>query len=296
MRAQGPPPGDDGDLVDGIGAGNEPGHQGVAGFVVGGIAPFPLAQDEALALRAHEDLVLGVLEVLHGKGLPLPRRAANKAASLARFSRSAPENPGVPRARMERSTDSDQGGAPGVDLEDGLPAFEVRDGDHHLAVEAAGPQQGGVQDVRAVGGGNEDNPFVGLEAVHLHQELVQGLFPLVVTATQAGAPMAAHGVDFIDEDDAGGVFLGLDEQVPHPGSAHAHEHLHEVGTADAEEGNPRFAGDGPGQEGLAGARGAHQENTLGDAAPQAGKFLGVFEEFDDLRRLLPWLPRCRPRH
>jgi hypothetical protein len=69
-----------------------------------------------------------------------------------------------------------------MDLEDGFPPLEVGDGDHHLTVEAAGPQQGRVQNVRAVGGGDEDNPFIGLKAVHFHQELVQGLFPLIVAA------------------------------------------------------------------------------------------------------------------
>jgi hypothetical protein len=69
-----------------------------------------------------------------------------------------------------------------MDLEDGLPSSNVGDRDHHLAVEAARPEEGRIQDVRAVGGGDEDYPFIGLKAVHLDQELVQGLFPLIVAA------------------------------------------------------------------------------------------------------------------
>ena len=52
-------------------------------------------------------------------------------------------------------------------------------------------------------------PLVGAEAVHLHQQLVQRLFALVVPAAQACASLAAHGVDLIDEDDAGMVFWPL---------------------------------------------------------------------------------------
>ena len=283
-EAQGPAPGDDGDLVDGVGARGEPGHQGMAGLVVGGVAAFPLGQDEALAFGAHEDLVFGLLKVVHGDQIAAPagRKQGGFVGQVLQVG--SGKSGGAPGQDGEVHGVG-QGGAAGMDLEDGFPAFEVRDRDHHLAVEATGTQQGRVQDVGTVGGGDEDHPFVGLKAVHFHQELVQGLFPLIVAAAQTGAPMAAHGVDFIDEDDAGGAFLALDEQVPHPGGAHADEHLHEVGAADAEEGDPGFAGDGPGQQGLAGARGAHQEHALGDAAAQAGELLGVFEEIDDFRHL-----------
>jgi energy-converting hydrogenase Eha subunit H len=58
-------------------------------------------------------------------------------------------------------------------------------------------------------------PFVRLETVHLDEQLVQGLFALVVTAAEAGAAMTADRVDFVDEDDAGRVLLALLEQVAH---------------------------------------------------------------------------------
>jgi hypothetical protein len=45
---------------------------------------------------------------------------------------------------------------------------------------------------------------------------------------------------------------GLSKQVPHARGAHADEHLHEVGAADGEEGHPRLARRGLGQQRLAG--------------------------------------------
>ena len=44
---------------------------------------------------------------------------------------------------------------------------------------------------------------------------VQRLLALVVATAHAGATLAAHSIDFIDEDDGGGVLLGLIEQVTH---------------------------------------------------------------------------------
>src|SRR3546814_18074433 len=79
-----------------------------------------------------------------------------------------------------------------------------------------------------------------------------GLFAFVVAATQAGATLAADRVDFIDEDDARCVLLGIFEHVAHAGSTHADEHFDEVGTRNAEERHLGFAGDGLGQQRLAG--------------------------------------------
>ena len=102
-----------------------------------------------------------------------------------------------------------------------------------------GPQQGGVEDVGPVGGGDEDDAGAGVEAVHLDEQLVEGLLPLVVAAAQAGAAVAADGVDLVDEHDGGRRLLGLLEQVADPAGADADEHLDEVGARDREERHAR---------------------------------------------------------
>ena len=170
--------------------------------------------------------------------------------------------------------------------QDGLATLPVRTVDDDLPVETPRAQQRRVEDVGPVGRGHDDDALVGLEAVHLHQQLVEGLLALVVTAAQAGAAMAADGVDLVDEDDAGLVLLGLVEEVTDAAGADPHEHLHEVGSGDAEEGDPGLAGHGPRQQRLAGARRSEQQHALGDAGAEALEAFGVLEELLDLVEFL----------
>src|ERR1035441_2663343 len=95
-------------------------------------------------------------------------RAARMAPSLMRLARSAPENPGVCFAS----------------------AADVGAIEHHVAVEAARSKQSRVENVGAVGGGDDDDVRRGLEAVHLHEQLVEGLLALVMTAAEPGATLA----------------------------------------------------------------------------------------------------------
>jgi hypothetical protein len=110
-----------------------------------------------------------------------------------------------------------QGHPPDVDLQDLAAAGLVGRADGEAAVEAARPQQGRVEDLGPVGGGQHNHVLGAGEAVHLGQDLVQGLLALVV-ATHAEGPAtgAADRVQLVDEDDRRGVGLGRLEQVPDP--------------------------------------------------------------------------------
>ncbi len=97
-----------------------------------------------------------------------------------------------------------------------------------------------------------------------------------MTAAQSGAAMAADGVNFVNENDAGSILLALLEQVAHTASADADEHFDEVGAGNREEGNIGFASDGARQQRLARAWRADQKHALGNAAAQFLKLLRVF--------------------
>ncbi len=169
--------------------------------------------------------------------------------------------------------------------QDLFAAANVGTRNHHAAIEAAGPQQRRIEHVRTVGGGDQDDAFVRLEAVHLDQQLVQGLLALVVSAAEACATMTADRVDFVDEDDAGSVLLALLEQVADAACAHADEHLHEVRTRDAEERHVGFAGHRARQQGLAGSRRSDQQHAFRNAAAQLLELLRLAQELDNLFQL-----------
>jgi hypothetical protein len=85
----------DRDFVDGIEAGNPQAEHHVARLVIGGEPPLVLREDEALALGSEHDLVLRLLEVVHGDAVRV-LAGGEQAASLQMFARSAPLIPACP--------------------------------------------------------------------------------------------------------------------------------------------------------------------------------------------------------
>ena len=173
-----------------------------------------------------------------------------------------------------------------MNLENLFAADDIRIRHHHLAVETARTQQRRIEHVRPVGRRDQDHAFIGLEAVHLDQQLVQGLLALVIAAAEAGAAMTADRVDFVDEDDAGRVLLGLFEHVADAAGADADEHLDEVRTRDGEEGNIGFAGHRARDQRLAGAGRTDQQHAARNPSAEPLIFSGVAQEFDDLLQVL----------
>ena len=172
-----------------------------------------------------------------------------------------------------------------VHLQDLLAADHVRIGHYDLTVETAGAQQRRIEHVRPVGGGDQNDAFIGLEAIHLHEQLVQRLLAFVVAAAETRAAVAADGVDLVDEDDARRVLLRLLEHVAHPARADADEHLDEVGARDGEERHIGLAGDGARQQRLAGAGRADQQQAARNAAAEPLEFARVAQELDDLLQI-----------
>ena len=252
--------------------------------------------DAALALRAGDDALEGLGELVHPDDLLVAPRGEDRglvdevrevrAGEAGRLARDLLDDD----ALVERL-------ALGVDLEDREAALHVRAVEDDLAVEAAGPQERRVEDVGPVGGGDDDHVGVRVEAVHLDQDLVEGLLALVVRAAEAGAALAADRVDLVHEHDARAVALGLVEQVAHAAGADAHEHLDELGAGDAEERHARLAGDGARHQGLAGARRPDEQHAARDARAERVELLGVLEELHDLLELRLCLvdARRRPR-
>ena len=166
-----------------------------------------------------------------------------------------------------------------------LPLGPVGQRDDDLAVEPAGAAQRGVQGVRPVGGGQHHHPGGVVESVHLGEQLVERLLPLVAAGEAAVVAAGAEGVDLVDEHDRRPAGAGLLEQIPDPGRADADEHLHEARARYGEEGDVGLAGDRAGEQGLAGAgRPGHQHATR-SARPGPVVAAGVAQVVDDLADL-----------
>ena len=136
----------------------------------------------------------------------------------------------------------------------------------------------GVEDVGPVGRRDDDDALGRVEPVHLREHLVERLLPLVVTTAEPRTALAPDGVDLVDEDDGRRLLAGRLEEVAYPAGADADEHLHEVGTAHRQERDAGFAGHGPGQKGLARARGAHEQDPLGDLGADVPEPVGRLQE------------------
>ena len=187
-------------LCSGSALGSTDGEDGVAALVDRGGPLLLGAEHQALAASTHHDTVAGVLEVD-----ALDLLAATTHGEQRRFVDEVGEV-GAAHARrgLRHHLEVDVGAhalVAAVHLEDGEALLVLGQRHHDLAVETTGAQQRRVEDVGAVGGGEDDDALAGLEAVHLGEHLVERLLALVVPAAEAGAALAADGVDLVDEDD-----------------------------------------------------------------------------------------------
>ena len=223
----------------------------------------------------------------------LLRRAASRAASLSRFSRSAPVKPAVVFAMSEQLDIRVKLLVARMNLEDRLAALDIRRADIDLTVEAARTQQRVVQDILAVGRGDDDNALVRAEAVHLDEQLVERLLALVMTAAESCAALTADRVDLVDEHDGRRVLLGLLEQVAHARCADADIQLDEVRAGDRQERNACLACNRTRDQRFTGARRADQQHALGNARADLHEFLRIFQKLNDLLQLGLFLVRAR---
>ena len=254
----------DRDLRDGVGVAHRRRRERVAALVVRGDELLLVVHHARATLRAGHDAVDGLVEGAVVDELRVAARGEQRG--LVEHVREVGAGEAGRLAREHLEVDAlGHRLALGVHLEDLLAALQVGSVDADLAVEAARAQQGGVEDVGAVGRRDQDDVGLDVEAVHLDEQLVEGLLALVVAAADAGAAVAADGVDLVDEDDGRRVLLGLLEQVAHAARADADEHLDEVRAGDRVERHARLARDGAGEQGLAGSGRAVQQHALRDA-------------------------------
>ncbi len=183
-------------------------------------------RDRAVVGAEHHP-VAGIGEVCGGqRGAAGPdgghRRLINQVGQIR------PREPRGSRGDLLEVDAGFQALAAGVDGEDGAPLGPVGQRDDDFAVEPAWAAQRRVQGARAVGRGEHYHAVGLVEAVHLGEELVEGLLSFVAANEAFASAAGAEGVDLVDEHDRRRAGAGLLEQVPYPGGTDAHEHLHET--------------------------------------------------------------------
>ena len=272
-------------LVNAVDVLHRPGSQRVAALVVGGDLLLVLRDDLRAAARSTHHAVGGLFQRVGGNHVAF--HAGGQQGGLVQhvFQVRTRHARGALGQRLQVHV-LGQRLVLRMHVQDLLAARQIRVGHRDLAVEAARAQQRWIQNVRTVSGGHQNHSVAVAEAVHFHQQLVQGLLTLVVAAAHAGATLTADRVDLIDEDDARRVLLRLLKQVAHARRTHTDEHLHEVGTGNGEEGHARLAGHGAGQQRLTRTGRAVQQHAARDLCPQRLITARVGQEVADLVQLL----------
>ena len=271
--------------MDRIGIGEHLSDEGMPDFVESGDLLLLLGHLEGFLRGPHEDLLDRLLDHLLGDVLLLVLPCEDGGF--------------VEEVREIRSRESDGGAGdlPQIDLlldrlvlgmhfKDLHAVFKVREVDGDFPVESSRPEQCLIEDIRAVRRRHDDDIGVIVEAVHFGKDLVEGLFPFVVSSADSWGPLLSDGIDLIDEDDRWRLLFRFLEEIPHSSGADPYEHLHEFGSGDREEGDSALSCHSSCQERLSGPGRADHEDSSGDLRSEIPVFLGILEEVDDLDQFL----------
>ena len=213
-----------------------------------------LRRDHDLALGAEDDLLERLREV-RGKDLRLAESRGQQRRLVHEVRKVGANHAGWRRGDPLEVDVRGERDVARVHLEDEAASLPVRGLHHDAAIETARPQQRLIEHIDAVRRADHDHGRGRVEAVHLGEDLVQRLLPLVAAAEAAAgaAARSPDGVELVDEDDRRRLLLRLPEEVADTGGAYADDRLDELGGRHREEGGACLAGDGSREQRLAGA-------------------------------------------
>src|SRR4029079_7887816 len=210
-QPEGLPGAQDGDPADRVGVRGQRGDQGVAGFVDGDGGEVAGGR-RAGGPGAEQAAVAATVEVGGDQGGPAgPDRGDGGLVDQVGQVRAGESGGG--RGDLVQVGVRAEVLAAGVGGQNGGPFGPAGPRDDDLAGQTAGTAQRGVQGVRPVGGGQHHDPGGLVESVHLGEQLVQGLLPLVAAGVAAVVAAGAEGIDLVDEHDGRRADAGLLEQV-----------------------------------------------------------------------------------
>src|SRR5262249_22734716 len=152
--------------------------------------------------------------------------------------------------------------------------------DEHLTIEAAGAEQRRIEHLGTVRRAHDDDALARVEAIHLREQLIERLLPLLLAADRALHARLAERVELVDEHDARRLGFALLEEIADARGPDADEHLDELRSAEAEKRNVRLARDGAREQRLAGSRRADEQHALRNPAAEARVLFRILQELD----------------
>ena len=220
--------GNDRDFCDTCGTFCQFGHQSMSTFVIGDnvffqiidLAVFLLQTNKGPLYRFHQVRLFDLFLVLS---------ACEKSGFVDNIGQIGPCQSGS-RFGYDRHVDLiREFDICAVDFEDGEPSFIVGLVYQYLSVKSTGSQQCSIEYFRPVGSCQDNDGGIGTKSVHFCKELIERLLSLIVAAHLCSCRTTlSDRVDFIDEDDGRGLFLGLLKEVSDPARTDSDKHLYKA--------------------------------------------------------------------
>ena len=173
-----------------------------------------------------------------------------------------------------------------VHAQDCLASLQIGGFNRNLSVKTARTQQGGIKNIGTVCRRDEDQVRGVVKAVHLNQQLVEGLVAFIRTATITRTAVTTDRIDLIDEDNRGSNFLCAGYKITHTRSANTDIHLKEFRTCNGEEGSLGFTRNSLCQQGLTCSRRTVEEHTSRNACTDLAELLGGNQELANFFKFL----------
>ena len=172
-----------------------------------------------------------------------------------------------------------------VNAKDFLTTMHIGQRYRDLAVETTRTEQSGIENIGTVGRGDDDDTFLGVEAIHFDEHLVECLLALVIAAAHALTTVTPHSIDLINENQTWCIFLALLKHVAHTAGADTDEHFDEIRSRDREKRHVSFTSNGTSQEGFSGSRSTDHQNAFRNATTEFLELTRITKEFDDFLKL-----------
>src|SRR6266487_4584941 len=172
-----------------------------------------------------------------------------------------------------------------MNLQDGEAPIPVGTINRHAAVEAARAQERYIKTIGTVRRGNYHYRLTVIEAIHLHQQLVERLFALII-GINTGATLSTDGINFVDKDDARGSFLCLLKQVADAAGTNTNQHFHKFRTRHREERYSSLASNCTCQQCFASSRRSNQQHAAWNLATQTLELLRRLQKLNYFLQLV----------